>query len=51
MISIVSSLRRGGVLVAFIVGALLFKEMNIRRKGFYLLGLLLGLFLITYGSQ
>jgi transporter family protein len=51
MISIVSALRRGGVLVAFIIGAIMFKEINIRRKGIYLSGILLGILLITFGSQ
>lgn len=50
MISIVSALRRGGVLVAFSLGALLFKEKNIKRKGIYLLGILLGILIISYGS-
>ncbi|MFV0554328.1 MAG: EamA family transporter [Mangrovibacterium sp.] len=50
MVSIVSALRRGGVLVAFVIGAFLFKEQNIRRKGVYLLGILLGILLISLGS-
>jgi len=51
MISIVSALRRGGVLVAFSIGAILFKEKNIRKKGIYLLGILLGILIISYGSR
>jgi len=51
MISIVSALRRGGVLVAFSIGAFLFKEKNIRKKGIYLLGILLGILIISYGSK
>ncbi|HPF51807.1 MAG TPA: EamA family transporter [Draconibacterium sp.] len=51
MISIVSALRRGGVLVAFSIGAFLFKEKNIQRKGIYLLGILLGILIISYGSS
>lgn len=51
MISIVSALRRGGVLVAFSIGAFLFKEKNIRTKGIYLLGILLGILIISYGSR
>ncbi len=50
MISIISSLRRGGVLVAFVTGALLFKENNIKRKGIYLLGILTGILIISFGS-
>jgi transporter family protein len=51
MISIVSALRRGGVLVSFGIGAIMFKEINIRRKGIYLLGILLGIVIITFGSN
>ncbi len=50
MISIVSALRRGGVLVAFITGAIAFKERNIRQKGIYLLGILTGILIISLGS-
>ncbi|MGQ7869322.1 EamA family transporter [Sunxiuqinia sp. sy24] len=50
MISVISALRRGGVLVAFATGALLFHEHNIRQKGIYLLGILAGILLISLGS-
>ncbi|MFV0365368.1 MAG: EamA family transporter [Mangrovibacterium sp.] len=50
MISIVSALRRGGVIVAFVIGAFLFKEQNIKQKGIYLLGILVGILLISLGS-
>ncbi len=51
LISILAALRRGGVVVAFIFGALLFKEKNIRTKGFYLLGILSGIAFIALGSR
>jgi transporter family protein len=51
MISIVSALRRGGVLVAFATGAILFREQNIKRKGIYLLGILLGILIISFGTH
>lgn len=51
MISIVSALRRGGVLVAFVTGAILFRERNIKRKGIYLLGILLGILIISFGTH
>ncbi|WP_372776685.1 EamA family transporter [Mangrovibacterium sp.] len=51
MISIISALRRGGVLVAFTTGAILFNERNIKRKGIYLLGILLGILIISFGTQ
>lgn len=50
MISVIAALRRGGVLVAFVMGALLFKESNIKRKGIYLIGILAGIILISLGS-
>ncbi|PTN09824.1 transporter family protein [Mangrovibacterium marinum] len=51
MISIVSALRRGGVLVAFVTGAILFRERNIKKKGLYLLGILLGILIISFGTH
>lgn len=51
MISIISALRRGGVLVAFSTGAILFNESNIKRKGIYLLGILLGILIISFGTH
>ncbi|HBL76841.1 MAG: permease [Bacteroidetes bacterium GWF2_42_66] len=50
MISIVSALRRGGVVITFVMGALLFSEGNLRRKGIYLAGILAGILIITLGS-
>jgi len=50
MISIISPLRRGGVIIAFVMGAVLFHERNLKRKGIYLAGILTGIFLITLGS-
>ena len=51
MISMISALRRSSVLITFILGALLFKEQNLKRKGIYLIGILSGIFLITLGSS
>jgi transporter family protein len=51
MISIVSSLRRGGVVISFVVGALVFHEKNIPRKALYLAGILIGILLISLGSK
>ncbi|MDX9880917.1 MAG: DMT family transporter [Prolixibacteraceae bacterium] len=50
MISIVSAVRRGGIVVTFVMGALLFRERNLRRKGIYLAGILTGILLVTMGS-
>ena len=51
LISVISALRRGSVIVAFALGAYLLKEKNIQRKGLFLLGILLGIVLILFGSQ
>ncbi len=51
MISIVSAIRRGGVVISFVVGAVVFREKNIRRKAIYLAGILIGILLISLGSK
>ena len=51
MISMISALRRSSVLITFTLGALLFKEQNLKRKGLYLIGILAGILLITLGSS
>ena len=51
MISMISALRRSSVLITFTLGALLFKEQNLKKKGFYLVGILIGILLITLGSK
>ena len=51
MISILSALRRSSVIVTFTLGAFLFKEQNLKRKGIYLIGILVGIMLITLGSS
>ena len=51
MISMIAALRRSAVLVTFVLGALLFKEQNLKQKGIYLLGILAGILLITLGSR
>lgn len=50
LISVISALRRGSVLVAFAIGGLLFKEQNLKKKGLFLLGILAGILLITLGT-
>jgi transporter family protein len=51
MISMISALRRSSVLITFSVGAFIFKEQNLKRKGVFLLGILAGILLITLGSR
>lgn len=46
LISIVSIIRRSGVIVSFISGAIIFKEQNLQVKGFILTGVLVGVFVL-----
>ena len=50
LIGIVSLIRRGSVIIAFSFGAILFKEGNLKRKAFALLGILAGIILLVIGS-
>ncbi|QBG47590.1 permease [Verrucomicrobia bacterium S94] len=51
LIVILSVLRRCSVLVGFFVGALLFKEVNRRKKSWVLLGIMIGVLLIILADQ
>ena len=51
LISIISSLRRGGVVISFVVGAVVFHEKNIWKKALFLAGILVGIVLISLGSH
>ena len=46
LVSVVSAIRRSGVLVAFTFGAILFKEKNLKTKGLFLLGILAGIIIL-----
>lgn len=50
MISIVSMIRRGSVIVSFLFGAMMFREKNLRSKMFDLLLVLLGMLFLYLGS-
>ena len=50
MISIVSMVRRGSVIVSFLFGALLFHEKNLKSKAVDLALVLLGMFFLYLGS-
>lgn len=50
LLSVISMLRRSSVLVTFVLGAILFKETNIKNKAIALLVLLAGMALIVFGS-
>jgi Predicted membrane protein len=51
MISIVSMVRRSGVVVSFICGALFLREKNIKSKAVDVLLVLLGMFFLYLGSK
>lgn len=51
LISVIAALRRGSVLVTFILGSFLFNEKNLKKKGIYLLGILTGIILISVGTM
>lgn len=51
MVSVVSMVRRGSVVVSFALGAWLFREKNLRSKAADLLLVLLGLALLYIGSK
>jgi transporter family protein len=50
LISIISTVRRGSVIVSFTVGAIIFREQNIKIKALILAGILAGIGLIIWGS-
>ena len=50
MISIVSMVRRGSVIVSFLFGAMVFKEKNLRSKAIDLLLILIGMVFLYLGS-
>ncbi|MCU4155726.1 EamA family transporter [Carboxylicivirga sp. A043] len=50
LISVISAIRRGGVIIAFTFGAIVFKEQNIKKKAYYLTGILIGIAVLIYGS-
>ena len=51
LISIVSMVRRGSVLVSFACGALLFREKNLKSKAIDLVLVLIGMFFLYLGTQ
>ena len=51
MISIVSMVRRGSVVVSFLFGAMMFHEKNLRSKSIDLLLVLIGMFFLYLGSR
>ena len=51
MISIVSMIRRGSVIVSFLCGAMFFHEKNLKAKAVDLVLVLLGMFFLYIGSR
>ena len=51
MISVVSLIRRGSVIISFLCGALLFNERNLRAKALDLAFILIGMVFIWLGSR
>lgn len=51
MVSVISMVRRGSVLVSFAIGALLFREKNLRSKAIDLALVLLGMLFLWMGSK
>lgn len=51
MISVVSMIRRGSVVVSFLCGAVLFRERNLRSKAIDLLFILVGMVFLWLGSR
>ena len=51
MISVVSMIRRGSVVVSFACGAMLFKEKNLRSKAIDLIFILAGMLFLWLGSR
>lgn len=51
MISIVSMVRRGSVVVSFLFGAMMFHEKNMKSKAIDLLLVLIGMFFLYLGSR
>jgi bacterial/archaeal transporter family protein len=50
MVSVVSVIRRSGIIVSFTAGVFLFHDKNLRVKALILIGVLLGMYLLYLGS-
>ena len=50
LLSVISVIRRGSVLVTFVCGAIVFKEGNLRAKGLNMLLMVAGIALLLIGS-
>lgn len=50
LIAIISTIRRGSVVISFTLGGIILKEKNIRQKAFILSGILIGILIILIGK-
>ena len=50
LISMISTIRRSNVVISFSAGALLFKEKNIAKKALLLVGIMVGIVIMYFGS-
>lgn len=50
LISVLSGIRRSGVIIPFVFAAIFFNEQNVKKKGLYLAGIITGVFLMVAGS-
>lgn len=51
LISVLSGIRRSGVIIPFIFAAIFFHEKNVKKKGYYLAGIIIGVLLMVMGSH
>lgn len=51
LISVLSGIRRSGVVIPFLFAAIFFKEKNVKKKGLYLAGIIVGVLLMVLGSH
>jgi bacterial/archaeal transporter family protein len=51
MISIMSTIRRGGVVIPFLYGAIIMKDTNLKTRSLYLVEVLVGMIFLYLGSK
>lgn len=50
LISVLSGIRRSGVVIPFLFAAIFFREKNVKKKGLYLAGIITGVLFMVIGS-
>ncbi|MFA9389921.1 MAG: EamA family transporter [Prolixibacteraceae bacterium] len=51
LISVLSGIRRSGVIIPFLFAAIFFNEKNVKKKGIYLAGIIIGVLFMVLGSH